>query len=111
MSSVSHGLSLLFVLGILATAVCVVGEDPAIKTKVEESSKFRRCTRSLKNLWRAPPFPELKLPTVPFPSFHSIMTSSTARPRVFLDISIDGNAAGRIVIELFSDYAPKTSEK
>lgn len=33
------------------------------------------------------------------------------RPRVFLDVSIDTSPAGRLVIELFSDKAPKTCEK
>ncbi|TKX26537.1 cyclophilin type peptidyl-prolyl cis-trans isomerase-like protein 1 [Elsinoe australis] len=32
------------------------------------------------------------------------------RPRVFLDVSIDTSPAGRLVIELFSDKAPKTCE-
>ncbi|GAA5821081.1 hypothetical protein JCM3770_000082 [Rhodotorula araucariae] len=31
-------------------------------------------------------------------------------PRVFLDIAINGNAAGRIVVELFNDVTPKTAE-
>ncbi|BGP47049.1 peptidyl-prolyl cis-trans isomerase cpr6 [Rhodotorula kratochvilovae] len=31
-------------------------------------------------------------------------------PRVFLDIAINGNAAGRIVVELFADVTPKTAE-
>ncbi|MFC6300777.1 peptidylprolyl isomerase [Pseudomonas sp. CCM 7893] len=33
-----------------------------------------------------------------------------ARPKVFFDISIDGNPAGRIVMELFDDIVPKTAE-
>ncbi|KQK20597.1 peptidyl-prolyl cis-trans isomerase CYP63 isoform X1 [Brachypodium distachyon] len=33
-----------------------------------------------------------------------------ANPRVFMDISIDGQAAERITIELFSDVVPKTAE-
>ncbi|KAL1949770.1 hypothetical protein VTO73DRAFT_8651 [Trametes versicolor] len=32
------------------------------------------------------------------------------RPRVFFDISIDNQPAGRIIFELFNDTAPKTSE-
>ena len=35
---------------------------------------------------------------------------SVSRPQVFLDISIAGELAGRIVIELFSDIVPKTAE-
>jgi Cyclophilin type peptidyl-prolyl cis-trans isomerase/CLD len=31
-------------------------------------------------------------------------------PRVFFDIEIDGKKAGRIVIELFENVAPKTAE-
>ncbi|EPS61145.1 hypothetical protein M569_13654 [Genlisea aurea] len=34
----------------------------------------------------------------------------TKNPFVFLDISVDGNAAERIVIELFADAVPKTAE-
>jgi peptidylprolyl isomerase len=33
-----------------------------------------------------------------------------ARPRVFFDISIGGERAGRILMELFSDVVPKTAE-
>ena len=33
-----------------------------------------------------------------------------ANPRVFLDLTIGGEAAGRLVIELFSDSTPKTAE-
>merc|ERR1711967_192416 len=33
-----------------------------------------------------------------------------SNPRVFFDITIGGNAAGRIVFELYSDVTPKTCE-
>jgi len=33
-----------------------------------------------------------------------------SRPRVFLDVSIGGSPAGRIVIELRADVCPKTAE-
>ncbi|KAK0204640.1 cyclophilin-like domain-containing protein [Desarmillaria ectypa] len=33
-----------------------------------------------------------------------------SRPRVFMDFSVDGQSLGRVVFELFSDTAPKTSE-
>ncbi|VDD86544.1 unnamed protein product [Enterobius vermicularis] len=33
-----------------------------------------------------------------------------SRPQVFFDMSIDGRNAGRIVMELFADIVPKTSE-
>ncbi|KAL8290258.1 hypothetical protein RQP46_003197 [Phenoliferia psychrophenolica] len=36
--------------------------------------------------------------------------SSTQNPRVFLDVSVNGTVAGRIVIELFADVTPKTAE-
>lgn len=32
------------------------------------------------------------------------------RPRVFLDLSINGAPAGRVVVELFSDVTPRTAE-
>lgn len=38
------------------------------------------------------------------------MAATTNRPRVFLDISIGEEPAGRLTIELFSDYTPKTCE-
>lgn len=37
--------------------------------------------------------------------------SSADRPRTFLDIDIDGEPAGRLVFELFTDKTPKTCEK
>ncbi|KFG81414.1 40 kDa peptidyl-prolyl cis-trans isomerase [Metarhizium anisopliae] len=37
-------------------------------------------------------------------------TETSARPRVFFDISIGGKAAGRITMELYSDLVPKTVE-
>eukprot|EP00928_Gymnodinium_smaydae_P055194 TRINITY_DN38790_c0_g1_i1.p1 TRINITY_DN38790_c0_g1~~TRINITY_DN38790_c0_g1_i1.p1 ORF type:complete len:438 (+),score=112.68 TRINITY_DN38790_c0_g1_i1:156-1316(+) len=36
--------------------------------------------------------------------------SQPGRPRVFLDVALDGHPLGRIVIELFSDMVPKTVE-
>lgn len=33
------------------------------------------------------------------------------RPRVFLDIDVDSQPCGRLVIELFADKTPKTCEK
>ncbi|MCC6723528.1 MAG: peptidylprolyl isomerase [Saprospiraceae bacterium] len=38
------------------------------------------------------------------------VTPNPANPKVFFDISIGGEAAGRIVFELFADAAPKTAE-
>jgi hypothetical protein len=37
--------------------------------------------------------------------------STADRPRTFLDIDIDGEPAGRLVFELFTDKTPKTCEK
>ncbi|SJL00006.1 uncharacterized protein ARMOST_03317 [Armillaria ostoyae] len=34
-----------------------------------------------------------------------------SRPRVFIDLAVDGHPLGRVIFELFSDTAPKTSEK
>ncbi|KAM8910442.1 peptidyl-prolyl cis-trans isomerase D [Spinachia spinachia] len=36
--------------------------------------------------------------------------SNPANPRVFFDVDIDGEKAGRIVLELFADITPKTAE-
>lgn len=38
-------------------------------------------------------------------------TPVITRPRVFLDVQIGTEPAGRLVIELFSDKTPKTCEK
>lgn len=36
--------------------------------------------------------------------------TSSSNPKVFFDITIDGNKAGRVVMELFKDIVPKTAE-
>ncbi|MED6245177.1 hypothetical protein ATANTOWER_032591 [Ataeniobius toweri] len=36
--------------------------------------------------------------------------SNPENPRVFFDVDIDGERAGRIVLELFADITPKTAE-
>jgi len=38
------------------------------------------------------------------------MSTKVENPRVFFDVSIDGKASGRIVIELFASVTPKTAE-
>ncbi|KAK8968893.1 Peptidyl-prolyl cis-trans isomerase CYP40 [Platanthera guangdongensis] len=38
------------------------------------------------------------------------LEASVKNPRCFMDVSIDGELEGRIVIELFADVAPKTAE-
>lgn len=38
------------------------------------------------------------------------VTPNPANPKVFFDINIGGEAAGRVVFELFADAAPKTAE-
>lgn len=38
------------------------------------------------------------------------MAESKSNPRVFFDITIGGQAAGRIIMELFADVVPKTAE-
>jgi cyclophilin family peptidyl-prolyl cis-trans isomerase len=38
------------------------------------------------------------------------VTPNPANPKVYFDINIGGEAAGRIVFELFADAAPKTAE-
>ena len=42
---------------------------------------------------------------------HNNMAETLVRPRVFLDVQIGTQPAGRIVIELFTDKTPKTCEK
>jgi hypothetical protein len=37
--------------------------------------------------------------------------ASADRPRTFLDIDINGEPAGRLVFELFTEKTPKTCEK
>ncbi|KAJ3008450.1 hypothetical protein NUW54_g3149 [Trametes sanguinea] len=41
----------------------------------------------------------------------SPVSATMVRPRVFFDVSIDNQPAGRIIFELFNDTAPKTCEK
>lgn len=58
------------------------------------------------DMWRkdAPTISETK-------SAKALATESVpGRPRVFLDIQVGGQAIGRIVVELFSDIAPRTAE-
>ena len=38
------------------------------------------------------------------------MTSAPPRPRVYLDLALNGAPAGRVTIELFADVVPKTAE-
>ena len=38
------------------------------------------------------------------------MNNSSENPIVFFDISIAGNSAGRIKMELFANVVPKTAE-
>jgi peptidyl-prolyl isomerase H (cyclophilin H) len=38
------------------------------------------------------------------------MASPAENPIVFFDVSIGGQAAGRLVMELFADVVPKTAE-
>lgn len=38
------------------------------------------------------------------------MTSNADRPRVFLDVNVGEEPAGRLVIELFTDKTPRTCE-
>ncbi|GMS85619.1 hypothetical protein PENTCL1PPCAC_7794, partial [Pristionchus entomophagus] len=42
--------------------------------------------------------------------FQSSPEANMGRPQVFFDITIGGKAAGRIVMELYSDIVPKTAE-
>ena len=37
--------------------------------------------------------------------------ATSSRSRVFLDVSIGEEPAGRLTIELFTDHAPRTAEK
>jgi cyclophilin family peptidyl-prolyl cis-trans isomerase len=49
---------------------------------------------------------KLGLPSHCNQMFHT----SSSNPKVFFDITIDGNKAGRVVMELFKDIVPKTAE-
>ena len=42
--------------------------------------------------------------------FMALASAQAARPVVFFDISIDGEAAGTIYMELYDDVVPKTAE-
>ena len=50
----------------------------------------------------------LHIPDATAPS--STIPASSNRPKVYLDLSIGGAPASRVVIELFSDIVPKTAE-
>jgi peptidylprolyl isomerase len=43
-------------------------------------------------------------------SFRGGAHTNPSNPRVFFDVSIGGQSAGRVTIELFSDKCPKTAE-
>jgi cyclophilin family peptidyl-prolyl cis-trans isomerase len=45
-------------------------------------------------------------PSLPLPNAQQM----AGRPRVFFDITIGGTAAGKVVMELYSDITPKTAE-
>lgn len=45
------------------------------------------------------------------PPIHHSLAMSPSRSRVFLDVSIDNEPAGRLAIELFNEHAPRTCEK
>ena len=39
-----------------------------------------------------------------------MQASSPSNPRVFFEITIDGNPAGKIIMELFKNVTPRTAE-
>lgn len=107
-SSVSQGLSALCVDGILFLFECLSQSGIEFSgIKCEYMS------------WRAKTLPHLHHSSYSDPDFFSaariqtltIMAEAVSRPRVFLDISVGTEPIGRLVIELFTDKTPKTSEK
>jgi hypothetical protein len=55
--------------------------------------------------------PISELQTAVDPSLDTHNMAAPNRPRVFLEISIGNEPAGRLTIELFADQTPKTCEK
>ena len=45
-----------------------------------------------------------------FPLCQGTRQADSSRPKVFFDVSADGQALGRIVMELRADVVPKTAE-
>lgn len=74
---------------------------PFTRSQDSYSNRLDRALQSLQHREEmestAPPTP----PPVP---------SSTSNPRVYLDITIQGHSAGRIVIELYANITPLTAE-
>jgi hypothetical protein len=119
MSSVSHGLSALCVLGMASGVERCWTQKVDLKKSLQI---FLVASIALVPHIFIPSFqvgvtllnqPPLN-PSSP-PNFSecwkAAMAATPIRPRVFLDVSIGTEPIGRLVIELFADKAPKTVEK
>lgn len=78
---------------------------PTVSLRVERLR--RRVARSLNSRVCLLPLRPSRIMAASAPAADAALATKAANPRVWLDVSVDGTRAGRIVFELFADAVPK----